>query len=160
MRLPRLSIADVMALTVLAALDSLIARAAWRTNNFVLLLFCGVVPWLNVLIVGLVVLWRRITRSERIAFLFGFEVAGSATLMLFVALIFGFRDASLEAFITATSPLNPLVDAAPPAGLVVAVGVVMIAMTIPHFIVALVFGFLNRRYCVEIKLRTPRGSES
>ena len=77
MRMPRLSIADLMGLTVLAALDCLaFLTVNARKDTAYFGLFFGVLPLANVLAVGLIVLARRRRRGDPAASLAGFQAAG------------------------------------------------------------------------------------
>jgi hypothetical protein len=82
MRLPRVSIADVMALTVLVALDCL----AWKKYDddwlILLILRTLILPVLNVLVIGLYVAIGKLRRGEAIPFLAGFLVVGSLTVVV------------------------------------------------------------------------------
>ncbi len=77
MRMPRLSIADLMGLPVLAALDCLafLTVDAREDTRYFGLLF-GVLPLANVLALGLIVLARRRRGGDPAASLTGFQAAG------------------------------------------------------------------------------------
>ncbi len=79
MTLPRVTISDVMALTVLAAGDCLVLREGLRGNSDVRLglFFFGGLPLLNILMIGLVLLVKRRRRGMSCVFLAGFEAAGA-----------------------------------------------------------------------------------
>lgn len=156
MRLPRFSIAGLMALTALMALDCLAVRAAWHSNEIrVILLFFVGLPWLNVLVLGLATLRKRWRSREPLAFLVGFMVVGWLLLALDVVVILD-RGSDLEApFNALTAPLDPLVELVFPAGLAIALGIVMAVATLPQLIVAIVGGALNRRYRLRVERREP-----
>jgi hypothetical protein len=82
MRLPRVSIADVMALTVLVALDCL----AWTKcdDDWLILLSLRllILPVLNVLAIGLYVAIGKMRKGEPIPFLASFLVIGSLTVVV------------------------------------------------------------------------------
>lgn len=81
MKVPRFTISDVMALTVLAALDCL----AWRddSNAGVVVLRLIFLPSLNLLVVASYVLVRGIRRGDPPRFLIGFVVAGWPLFLLY-----------------------------------------------------------------------------
>ncbi len=124
MRLPRFSIAGLMALTALIALDCLATRVGWDSNDVrVALLYFGVLPWLNVLLIGLAVLRGRRRRGEPTAFLVGFEAFGWSVLVFSVTLIFGFTAACASAIEGLDRLLGPLMDVVPPLGFVAAIAI-------------------------------------
>ena len=158
MRLPRFSIAGIMALTALIALDCLATRAVWNVSDirFIMLYFAAL-PWLNVLLIGLTVLRGRRRRGEPAAFFVGFEAVGWAVLMLFVILIFAFPSV-WEAVIEGLNEfLGPLMNVMPPVGFVAGIAVGMAILSLPQLIAAVAAGLLHRRYRVRIERREPVG---
>lgn len=159
MRLPRFSIADLMALTILIALDCLAVRAAWHSNdNRVILIFFGALPLLNILVVGLPILGKKSRRREAVSFLVGFQVAGWLLFSMDLVAILAFSEGSIVLFGRLTKPLESLTEAMFPVGLAIAIAVVMAMMTIPQLVVAYVAGALNRRYRIRIERRVPATS--
>src|SRR4051794_27660819 len=70
MKFPRFSIAGLMALTALIALDCLATRVAWDVDDIrVAMLYFGELPWLNVLLIGLTLLRGQRQRGEPSEFL-------------------------------------------------------------------------------------------
>jgi hypothetical protein len=82
MRLPRVSIADVMALTVLVALDSLAWKKYEVDSLILLILRFLILPVLNVLSIGLYVAIGKKRKGEPIPFLASFLVIGSLTVVV------------------------------------------------------------------------------
>jgi hypothetical protein len=83
----RVSIAEIMTLVFLAALDirairSLLLEEGGPTDLF---LSTGGMPMLNVLGVGLLVLRRKLRSKESAPFLMGFEIGGGLALLFYVA---------------------------------------------------------------------------
>jgi hypothetical protein len=158
MRLPRFSIAGLMALTALIALDCLATRTAWDVDDIrVAMLYFGELPWLNVLLIGLTVLRGRQRRGEPAAFFVGFEAVGWAVLLLSVILIFAFPlvcDAVIEGL---NQRLAPLMIAMPPVGYVAGLAIAMTTLALPQLIAAVAGGLLHRRYPVRIERREPVG---
>jgi hypothetical protein len=147
MRLPRFSIGGLMALTALMALDCLATRALWGADGpGTAVLYFGGLPWINVLVIGLPILWGRWRRGEPIAFLAGFQVVGWAILLLDAVLAIAFPSGCEAVLDTLAPPLNSLAGRMFPAGLVAAFGAFMAILTLPQLVVALVAGALNGRH--------------
>ena len=159
MRLPRFSIAEVMALTAVAALDCLMIRYAnGSPNEAVILFFFAGLPWLNVLVIGFTILWGKWRRREPLPFLLGFLAVGWALFSITLALIAFSPEECMAAVQWASRPLEPLAEMAPPFGIVIAVGIFMAILTIPQGIVAIVGGMLCRRYRLRIERRERSGA--
>ncbi len=156
MRWPRFSIAGLMALTALIALDCLATRVGWGSNDVrVAMLYFGVLPWLNVLLVGLAVLRGRRRRNEPVAFLVGFEAFGWAVLVFSVTLILAFAAACEPVIEGLDRLLGPLTGVVPPLGFAAALVIAMTILTLPQLIAAVAGGLLTRRYRVRIERREP-----
>jgi uncharacterized protein YggT (Ycf19 family) len=161
MRPSRFSIAGIMALTALIALDCLVTRAVWGFNDIrVAMLYFGGLPWLNVLVIGLAVLRGRRRRNEPAAFLVGFEVVGWAMLVSFVTLIFASTLVCELVMGWLERLLNPLAEMTPPLGLVAAMASAMTILTLPQLIVAVAGGLFTRRYRIRIERRERAGVEA
>jgi hypothetical protein len=154
MSIPRFSIAGMMALTVMIALDCLATRVAWGVDDIrVAMLYFGELPWLNVLLIGLAVLRGRRRRGQPATFLVGFEAVGWAALLLSVILIFAFPlicDAVIEGL---NQHLAPLMIRIPPFGYVAGIAAAMAILALPQLIAAGGGGLLHRRYRVRIERR-------
>ncbi len=161
MRLPRFSIAGLMALTALIVLDCLATRVGWDSNDVrVATLYFGVLPWLNVLLIGLAVLRGRRRRCEPAAFLVGFEAFGWAVLAFSVTLIFVFTAACESAIEGIDRLLGPLMNVMPPLGFVAAIAIAIAILTLPQLIAAVAGGLLTRHYRLVMERRRPRAIPS
>ncbi len=152
MRLPRLTIAEVMALTVLAAADCLVFREAYENYRLALFFFGGL-PLLNVLTVGLVLLAKRRRAGGSRGFLPGFEIAGGAILACYLALIAAFPEEGTDLLGRITVPFIPLAGRFFPAGRAAAFSIVIAIVTVPELAIAAMGGLLHWRYRVAIKRR-------
>ena len=158
MRPPRFSIAGIMALTALIALDCLATRVAWGVDDIrVAMLYFGELPWLNILLIGLLVLRGRRRRGQPAAFLVGFEAVGWAVLLLSVILTFAFPPVCDAVIGGLSRRLAPLMIARPPVGYVAGIAAAMAILALPQLIAAIVGGLLHRRYRVRIERREPVG---
>jgi hypothetical protein len=158
MRLPRFSIAGIMALTALIALDCLATRAVWDVGDirFIMLYFVAL-PWLNVLLIGVTVLRGRRRRGEPAAFFIGFEAVGWAVLLLSVILIFAFPSVCEAVINGLNALLRPLMNVMPPVGFVAGIAACMAILSLPQLIAAVAAGLLHRRYRVRVERREPVG---
>ena len=120
-----------------------------------ILFFFGVLPWLNVLAIGLLVLEGRRRRGEPLASVIGFEASGGAVLLSSAVLCLAFPSECYEGLLKLTSPLNPMVEMVPPLGMVAAMGIIMAALTLPQLIAALAGGAILGRYRIRIERREP-----
>jgi hypothetical protein len=137
--------ADLMGLTVLAALDCLaflIMDAREDTAYFGL--FFGVLPLGNVLAVGLIVLARRRQRGDPAAFLAGFQAAGWTILALHT--LWAVRDPDIwrRTFLPIENRLIPLVNSRPPVGWGLAMGVYIAILALPQLFTSSLVGALWR----------------
>ncbi len=152
MRLPHLTIAEAMALTVLAAVDCLVFREAYDDYRLALFFFGGL-PLLNVLAVGLVLLAKRRRANAAPGFLAGFEITGGVILACYLALIAAFPDEGTDLLSRISVPLIPLAESVFPAGRAAAFSIVMAIVTVPELAIAAAGGFIHWRYLVAIKRR-------
>jgi hypothetical protein len=107
-RLPSFSIAEVMVIVAIVALDCLATRV--RVSPATLpCLICGALPMQCVLVIGLLLLFRqRRLRRKPSPFLVGFEVVGWIGLLVYVAVCFQ-APRSLDQHLSST--LSPVVSA-------------------------------------------------
>ncbi len=147
-RFPQISIAEIMALVVIAALDCLALRIG-GSPPAVRYLICGGLPMQSVLVIGLLPMLRQ--RAEKpTPFLMGFEVVGWICLLTYVVVC-----------IKATNPLiwhlsytlYPVLNVTcfpsySTADYVWRYVVVTTYLTVPQIAAALVAGWSNRR-CSE-----------
>jgi hypothetical protein len=146
MRLPRLSIGDIMGLTLLVALDCL----AYLTNDaredaaYFGLLF-GVVPLANVLVLGHVALARRRRSGDPALGVVGFLTAGWLILVLHT-LWAGLAPYHWRmAFDPIEVRLGPLVRSWFPVGWIVAMAVYAASILLPQLLAASLVTVLWRR---------------
>jgi hypothetical protein len=170
MRRPRFSIAGLMAIVVLAALDCAAFRALTGPRNGLAgnLFAYGVLPMANILAFGLPPLpgWRP-GRGELHPFWGGFEVFGWAALLLSSAgaiLTPGLMASYTE---TVLGPLGPAFDRMgydpqSPAWLLAEALVLGSVLLLPLLLVALLGGWLSSRFRVKVVIerRRTRGTGS
>ncbi|HEY2156854.1 MAG TPA: hypothetical protein VGH33_14580 [Isosphaeraceae bacterium] len=143
--MPRPSIADLMGLTVLVALDCLAfvtVDALEDTAYFGL--FFGALPLGNVLVVSLVVLARMWRGGESAAFLAGFQAVGWMILALHALWAVRDPDTWRTTFLPIENRLIPLVHSHPPVGWGLAMGVFMATLVLPQLFAASLGGVLWR----------------
>jgi hypothetical protein len=150
-----MTIADVTALTVLAAVDCLVLREGLRGNSDtrLALFFFGGLPLFNILMIGLVFLVKRRRRGAPHAFLAGFEAVGGMVLLSYLGIIAVFPDEGGDVLTAIILPLNPLAGKAFPAGLVAVCAIVMAIATVPQLVVVVLGGLLHRRYRAVVERR-------
>lgn len=154
MRMLRFSIADLMGLTLLAALDCLaFLTVDAREDTAYFGLFFGVLPLANVLVVGLVVLARKRRRGGPAVSLAGFQVAGWMVLALHALWALRAPDAWRTTFLPMENRLIPLVRSRPPVGWGLAMGAYMAILVLPQLLAASLVGALWR-LAVERRRRT------
>jgi hypothetical protein len=142
----RLSIADLMGLTLLAALDCLafLMMDARREDTAYFGLFFGVLPLGNVLAVGLIILGRKRQRGDPAAYLAGLQAAGWTILALHA--LWAVRDPDIwrTTFLPIENRLIPLVHSRPPIGWGLAMGVFMTILVFPQLFTGSLVGALSR----------------
>jgi hypothetical protein len=142
-----------MVAVALAALDFGVIRAlapSWDGLGGFLIL--GALPMLNVLLFGLLIAGQRPTSRP---FFLGFEVFGAAALALYVVLLSGFLEEVLIPYLSLFDNLldKPLVGYGPIVFVLVGNSVIVLALSLPQIALALLVGFLARRYKITITRR-------
>jgi F0F1-type ATP synthase assembly protein I len=156
MKLPRLTIANLMALVLLVALDVWVCKALPLRGpspdlDLSDLLIFGALPMANVLAIGLVPLARsRVQHAGRRPALVGFEVGGLVALLLF-----------LVCALNLTHPLHEGVGGVLTAIGLVPPGPVFLAcattlLLVPQLALALLGGWLCRRYAIRVRIIVER----
>jgi hypothetical protein len=152
--MPRPSIADLMGLTALAALDCMAFQTMnAREDTAYFGLFFGVLPLGNVLVVGLIVLVRMRRRGNPAASLAGFQAAGWMILALHALWAVHDPDIWRKTFLPIENRLIPLVHSRPPVGWGLAMGIFMAILVLPQLVAASLVGVLWR-LTVERRRRT------
>ncbi len=147
MRVPSFSIAELMAIVAIVALDCLAIRATQGSLTMPYLLVGGS-PMQIVLAIGLLLMLRRRRRMEKsLSFLVGFEIVGWISLLLYVD--FCFR-APLVIDQQLKQALNPLLGAtgSGPFSLPVMIYrilLVMVCLTVPQLTVASIAGWFSQQ---------------
>jgi hypothetical protein len=151
-RLPSFSIADLMVIVAIVALDSLAIREAITeaqgTPTLVFLVLGGL-PMHSVLVIGLLLMLRRRKLGrEPVPFLIAFEVVGSICLVIYVVLCFQ-TARPIDSHVRET--LGPLLRSTgfqpfSPPDWVIRVGLAMSYLTAPQLALALVGGWFSRRW--------------
>jgi hypothetical protein len=162
MKLPRFSIAWIMAIIVIAAIDLAAIRALDETNTVIgPLIIIGSMPMASILILGIPNLVRGSTGRGKIRpFLVGFEGVGWTVLLVYTGSAILFAESVAEAIDLSAYFLMSLigVDTFQLFGLFVLV----LLLLLPQMFVALVGGWLNQRFkiTIAIKRRHATGLET
>jgi len=149
---PRFSIAEMMAIVALAALDCWAIRLK-GTVSTVRLLVVGALPMLNFLVVGLLFCLGRRTRSRiSSTFLVAFEVTGWVALLMFVAVCVQASESLTVHLSYALSPFLNAMGFRPysPADFVWRYAVAMCYLTAPQLAAAWVAGGITQRWLKQI----------
>lgn len=144
MKAPRFRIAEVMAFVAIAALNFAAIRAVWEHKPYDLLAI-GALPTANVLVVGLLIAYRR--RGSR-PFLLGFEAFGAIALAVYIAGMSLFPEEFATPFFNLV--VKPYVTAFGPTlttgYIVVIYCLAAVIWGLPQLAFALLGGFLFRRF--------------
>jgi len=148
------SIAELMAIVALAALDSLEIRLGQSSPSLRCLVY-GSLPMQSALIIGLLlVVQRRRQRKKPLPFLAGFEVVGWISLLIYVAVCVGATQ-SLTWHLACT--LTPLLSATgfrpySTADYTCRYGLAIAYLTAPQLVTALVAGWISQRRREQVLL--------
>jgi hypothetical protein len=142
MRSPRISIAEIMVIVAIAALDCLAIRV--RSVLILYPLIFGGLPMQIALVIGLLILFRQRKRGDKpFPFLMGFEVVGWVGLLVYVAVCFQ-APQSLDQHLSHT--LGPVVSALGfqrfAADFILRCGIALTYLTMLQLIPALVAGWI------------------
>ncbi len=157
MRLPSFSIAEMMAIIVLVALDCLVIRARQQPLTWIYLVVGGL-PMQSALVSGLFLMFRRRRLSKKwLPFLIGFEVVGWISFLMYVDLCFR---APIAIDQHLQQALNPLLGASGsgPFSLPVLIYRSLLAMsylTAPQLVVALIAGWISHWWWKRTHPETP-----
>jgi hypothetical protein len=148
---PRWSIAEIMAIVAMAALDCLAIRLK-GSNSTLRFLIVGGLPMQTVLLVGLLHMYRR-RREKPSLFLVGFEVAGWMSLLIYASVCVRANE-SLTWHLSYS--LMPLLNATgfrsySMADYLWRYGIAMSYLTAPQFATALVAGWINQRWSKPLR---------
>jgi hypothetical protein len=141
------SIAEMMAIVAIVALDSLAMRARHRVT--LVFLVIGGLPMQSALVIGLLLVFRRRRRMEKpIPFLVGFEVVGWIAHLIYVVLCLR-AAVSLDRHLVET--LEPLLRATgfphfSTPDWIIWTGLAMSYVTAPQLAIAVLAGWISRRW--------------
>jgi hypothetical protein len=147
-KVPRTRIAWVMLAIAITALDFWAIRACFDLyGSWAELLLLGALPMANVLAVGLLVAQQR---PKSRPFLLGFETFGAAALALFAVLVICFRRETVTPYVDlALRPVFRIIGLDPPwVYVLTACFVIVVVLGLPQLAVALIGGFLSRKFKV------------
>ena len=145
---PSFSIAEMMAIVVIVALDCLAIRVGGSPQSGPYLIFGGL-PLQIVLVIGLFIMIRRRRRMEKpLPFLFGFEVVGWTSHLTYVAACV-LAATSIDSYMVHT--LDPLLGATKvrlhsAVGFISVCGLVTSCLTTPQLALALLAGWISQRW--------------
>jgi hypothetical protein len=157
MKLPRFSIASIMTIIVIVALDLAAIRALDGTSTVIggLIVF-GSMPMASILVLGLPSLVRALVgRGQIRPFLIGFEAVGWTVLLIYTGSAILFPDSVAEHLSKAIQLLP--IDFNTPfwQGWQGIIGEMLIVM-IPQLVIALIGGWLNQRFKIRIIIERRR----
>jgi hypothetical protein len=141
---PRFRIAEVMAFVAIAALNFTAIRAVWEYKPYDLLAI-GALPTANVLVVGLLIAYRR--RGSR-PFLLGFEAFGAIALAVYIAgmslfpkeLGLPFIDLVVKPYVTTFGPILTT------GYIVILYSLVAVILGLPQLALAVLGGLFSLRF--------------
>ncbi len=160
MKLPRFSIAWIMAITVIAAIDLAAIRALDQTSTVTgALIVFGSMPMASILVLGIPNLVKGATGRGKIRpFLAGFEGVGWTVLLVYTASAVLFAESIVESIAVAALFLLSLIgletaayrtDA---AGQLFGLFIFVLFLLLPQLFIALVGGWLNQRFKIRIAI--------
>lgn len=146
-----LSIEEMMAIVGIVALDCLVIRVG-RSPQSGPYLILGGLPLQSALVIGLFIMIRRRRRIEKLLpFLFGFEVVGWTSHLIYVAVcvlaansIDNYRDNSLDILNSLLGGINARITSV--LGVITLCGIVTSCLTAPQLAAALVAGWVSQRW--------------
>jgi len=166
MRIPRFSIAGLMAATVVLGLDLAAIRASRSLPGGELRMAVGFsLPMVSLLAFGaLVLIQSRLRRSEASPFLAGFVAFGSLATVAALGLAVAWPDGLMEYFEVVLGPADRLLRSMgypgydPTWGPIFDYTIGPQPIFLPQVLVAAFGGWLNTRYRVTITRRRPPGA--
>jgi hypothetical protein len=141
------SIGELMVFVAIFALDCVIMRAT-DPGPILVFLALGGLPMQGVLVIGLLLMFRRRRMEKQFPFPIGFEVVGWICLLVYV--VFCFQAArSIDRHLGET--LGPLLNATnlaafSPPDWIIRVGLAMAYLTAPQLAIAVLAGWISRRW--------------
>jgi hypothetical protein len=159
MKLLRFSIAWIMAMIAIVAIDFAVIRCLDGTDSLIVkVILIGSIPMASILVLGLPSLIRRITsRGKHRPFLVGFEAVGWTILLLYTGGAILFPESVATAIDSAGELLiGPTGHEDHPAwrSTVLFLGVMMLLL--PQLVAALIGGWLNQTSEIRITIRRRR----
>jgi hypothetical protein len=159
MKLPRFSIAWIMAIIVIAAIDLAAIRALDGTNTVIgALIVVGSMPMASILVLGIPNLVRGSTGRGMIRpFLVGFEGVGWTVLLVYIGSAILFAESVAGAIDLSAQFLMSLIgldtaNGSDPAWQLFGLFVFVLFLLLPQLFVALVGGWLNQRFKIRIAI--------
>jgi hypothetical protein len=159
MKLPRFSIAWIMAIIVIAAINLAAIRALDGTNTIIgALIVVGSMPMASILMLGIPNLVRGLTGRGKIRpFLAGFEGVGWTVLLVYTVSAILFAEwVAGEVDLFVQFPMNLIgrdaANESDPAWQLVGLFVVVLLLLLPQLFFALVGGWLNQRFKITIAI--------
>jgi hypothetical protein len=159
MKLPRFSIAWIMAIIVIAAVDLAAIRALDGTNTLMGgLIAVGLMPMAGILVLGIPSLVRGFTGRAKIRpFLAGFEGVGWTVLLVYTVCAILFPESIAGAIDLSAQFLMSLIgldtaDGPDPAWQLIGLFVVVLFLLLPQLVAALIGGWLNQRFKIKITI--------
>ncbi len=149
------SIAEMMAIVAIVALDCLVIRVGRSPQSGPYLIFGGL-PLQIALVIGLFIMIRRRTPMDKpLPFLFGFEAVGWTSHLIYVAACVQ-AATSIDSYVVdivslVVDTLNALLGATkvrpnPTVGFIAVLGLVTSCLTAPQLAMALVGGWISQRW--------------
>jgi hypothetical protein len=160
LKAPRLRIASIMLVVVIAALDCAVIRVLLGFRSLMgELLILGALPMANVLSVGLLIFQRRPGNRP---FLLGFLPFGAMALALYVAMAMSFpREIVISCMTPVSNYLERIIGPQRPLLFIPVQTVALLVMPgLPQVVFALIGGLLSREFIMTIRIarrpnRTP-----
>lgn len=166
MNLPRFSIAWIMAIIVIVAIDFAAIRAVDGTNTLVGgLIAIGSIPMAGILMLGIPSLIKGLSGRGKVRrFLNGFEGLGWTSLFVYTGSSILFPESIAGQF---ESVLNSLVkvmgwdaaDTSDPSWQLFLLFVGILILLLPQSVIALIGGWLNQRFEIRITIKRRRETE-
>jgi hypothetical protein len=164
-KLPRFSIAWIMTIVVVAAIDFAAIRALDGTNTIIGgLMAIGSMPMAGILVLGILSLVRAIMgRGEIRPFLIGFEVVGWTVLLLYTGSPILFPESVAGAIDSAALSLMRLIGLDTVGGLdpswqLFGLFLFVLILLLPQLAFALIGSWLNQRFRIRIIIERRRAT--
>jgi hypothetical protein len=151
MKLPRFSIASIMAIVVIAAIDFAAIRALDGTSaEWAGLIAFGSLPMASILVIGIPSLVKGFWgRGKFHPFLIGFEVVGWTVLLAYTGASMLFPSFINETLSKGMGALG-IAESPDPVWQVWMILAVVLFLLLPQLVAALIGGWLNQRFQIRI----------